>query len=174
MKPGFAGVAVTALMMMTLLAGAAPAQAAMKPHVLRKGESSVEWANGLRFRVRFDSYECKRRFPGMGLDPATYESADAVARPGKKLCLVTLSVRNINRRPGFWYISFSSDAFLRTSRNLAYSPWQEPYSQGTIANLKGVRFAGDSDYIQPREREYDFIFYEVPGRLQPRAVEIPQ
>lgn len=169
--------ATTAVTVGILAAGALitpPSPAASRDvHVLHKGDSSVERTNGLRFRVRLKSVECRRTFPGMGLDPDTYEDTDAVARKGKKLCLLTLSVRNINRRPGFWYISGYSDALLRTSHRLAYADWHRPYSPGTIANLKGVEFSGDSDYIQPRETQYDFLLYEIPKRLRPLALEIP-
>lgn len=155
--------------------GVAPSAAGRSSvHALHRGQSSKELGNGIRFRVRYESVECRRAFPGMALDPDTYDDTDAVAASGKKLCLVTLAVRNIDRRPGFWYISYSSDAVLRTSRRWAYSPWDEPYSQGQIAILRGVEFAGDSNYIQPRETQYDFILYEIPKRLRPRALEIPQ
>lgn len=152
--------------------GVAPSAAGRSSvHVLHRGQSSKELGNGIRFRVRYESVECRKSFADMALDPVTYDNTDAVAASGKKLCLLTLSVRNIDRRPGFWH---AWGALLRTTNRFWYSDWDQPYSQGQIAILRGVEFAGDSNYIQPRETQYDFILYEIPKRLRPRALEIPQ
>lgn len=119
--------------------------------------------------LTFDSLTCSSTLPGVrqDVDKAGTSTQDAVADPGKQLCVMKLAVRNTSTEPV--YFSSSNEVTLKASNGNKYGE-DERISGGSAAAAAGVEYSGDTNFIQPGDTQYDFVVFQIPADAKPQSL----